>query len=177
MITTERWGILLGELIESRMALAQAAPSIYPMELPGARPSPEVVQAAESRLGFALDSQHAALLREGDGWVNAFGMGDLLSSAELGAGPRWKLANDVLDDFYLAAPAGTHPPREQLYPIHTSTQDVFVIWRGGPVTQDGHPVLWIGGGLVDQWANVFQFCLGIMKLNEVAIEQIRKLGR
>ncbi|MFF1527989.1 hypothetical protein [Cellulomonas sp. NPDC058312] len=176
MVTTERWTALLGELVESRMALAQAAPAIYPMTFPGARPTADAIRAAEGRLGFALDAQHAALLGRADGWVGAFGMGDLLSTADLGAGPRWSLANDALDDLYLAAPAGTYPPRDQVYPVHTSTRDVFVVWAAGPPTDGGHPVLWIGNGLVDQWANVSEFCRGIVRLNEVAIESLGSMS-
>lgn len=176
MDTAEQWSALVGELIESRMALARAGPAIYPMTLPGARPAPDTIRSAEDRLGFTLDLQHAALLRQADGWVGAFGMGDLLSTADLGAGPRWSLAGDVLDDFYLFAPAGTYPPRDQVYPIHTSAQDIFVVWREGALTAGGHPVLWIGDGLVDQWVNVSDFCRAIVRLNEVAIESLGSMS-
>lgn len=170
MITRERWGILLGEMIEMREAAGRVAPRVRPMPLPGVGASAQEIADAESRLGFALDAQHAALLREGNGWPDVFGMGDLLSTADLGSGPLWSTANETLDIFYEDGPFETFPPRGEVYPIHASNQDVFVIWRGGPVVEHGHPVYWLGGEVVDQWPNVFEFCLATVRLNEVSIE-------
>lgn len=94
------WGVLVGEMLIRRTALARIAPDLFPETLPGTRATDADVAAARDRLGFDLDPQHAAVLREGDGWVDAFAYGDVLSTADLGAGPRWEHARILLTSYY-----------------------------------------------------------------------------
>ncbi len=175
MIDRKRWGITIGQMLEARIAAGQAATYPRPMPAPGSHASDEAITAAQDRLGFALDAQHAALLREIDGWPELlFGVGDLLPTADLGQGPRWKAANELLDIMYQDGPTDQFPPREEVYPLHAGDLDVIVIWRTGPLTDDGHPVYWLAGDVVDQWPNVFGYCLGTIALNQVLINAAKR---
>lgn len=77
---TAPWDVLVGEMLIRRLTVARIAPRLYPPTLPGTRATDADVSAARDRLGFDLDPQHEAVLREGDGWVDAFAHGDVLST-------------------------------------------------------------------------------------------------
>lgn len=173
MIDRRRWGIAIGQMLQARIAAGEVAPRVRPMPAPGPHASDEDIARAEHRLGFELDPQHAALLREIDGWDDVFGNGDLLATADLGAGPRWSAAQQLLDVMYEDGPFESFPPRDAVYPFHASELDVFVIWRGGPATDQGCPVYWLHGEVVDTWSNVFGYCLAAITLNQISIDEVR----
>lgn len=159
MTRTAPWGVLVGEMLIRRLALARIAPDLFPETLPGTRATDPDVAAARDRLGFDLDPQHEAVLREGDGWVDVFAHGDVLSTADLGAGTRWELAGVLLKSYYEDGPATGFPPREHVYPIHVADDAVFVVDRSGPVTDGGHPVFWLSDELLGAWPNVHEYWL------------------
>lgn len=175
LIPAERWRALVGALADRRRPLSETAHDNPPRTLPGALPGPSALHDAEARLGFVLDPQHAALLREADGWAG-FGDGDLLAAADLGGGPLWQRANAILDRVYRDAPPGTCPPRAHVYPIHTSDGRVAVVWRRGPGTDGGQPVLRLGGGSVEQWPNVFAFCRHVLEQHEDRVDPLPAPG-
>lgn len=161
-----------------RTAVARMAPELYPETLPGARATDSDVAAARDRLRFDLDAQHEALLREGDGWVDAFAHGDVLSTADLGAGPRWERAGVLLASYYEDGPARGFPPRDHIYPIHVSDNAVFVIDRSGPATDGGQPVYWLSVELLGAWPNVSEYWLaGLTMLDQLATRIAADVGR
>lgn len=152
------WGVLVGDMLERRLQIARVAPQMFPPTLPGARATDAEIAAGEARLGFPLDPLHRAILAEGNGWPDAFAFGDILATTELGQGPLWTKAHIILDALYDEI-GQSLPPRDQLYPIHVSDEDVFVIDRSGPLTDGGHPVVWLGDELIDQWPNAYEYWL------------------
>ena len=178
MTRTASWGVLVGEMLIRRLTVARMAPRLYPPTLPGARATDADVRAARDRLGFDLDPEHEAVLREGDGWVDSFAHGDLLSTPDLGAGPRWERANLLLARYYEDGPATGFPPREHVYPIHVAEDAVFVVDRSGPVTDGGQPVYWISDELLGDWPNMYEFWLaGLTLLDRVAARVAADAGR
>lgn len=163
------WDVLVGEMLIRRLTVARIAPRLYPPTLPGTRATDADVSAARDRLGFDLDPQHEAVLREGNGWVDAFADGDVLSTADLGAGPRWELANTLMTSYYEDGPASGYPPRDQVYPIHVSDDALFVVDRSGPVTDGGRPVYWLAEEVLGAWPNVYEYWLaGLTLLDRLA---------
>lgn len=147
------WRALVGEMRARRTALARTAPDLFPETVPGAPATGDRVAAAEQRLGFPLDAQHLAVLREVDGWPDVFAYGDLLAVDELGAGTRWDRGWTAINAFYDdGAPPG-FPAREGIYPVHVCERAVFVVDRSGPVTDGGHPVFWLSDELLGAWPN------------------------
>jgi hypothetical protein len=157
MNPTESWGALVGEMLRRRIALEQAAPALYPMAPFGLRGTDADIAAAEERLGHPLDAQHAAVLREVDGWPDAFAHGDLLGTGDLGAGARWDDAMATLSIYDEDGPISGWPPRSAIYPIHLGGISMFVIDLSGPVTDGGHPVYWLSNDLLDRWPNVREY--------------------
>lgn len=160
MATHRRWDVLVGEMIIRRTALAEAsAGRVFGPSTPGPRATKSDIAGAEARLGHQLDAHHAALLREGNGYVDVFGFGDLLSTDDLGQGDRWAQAQEFLLNFYEFGPLDGSPLREGLYPFHVGDEDVYVIDMGGARTDGGHPVLRLADQLVDQWPNAYEYWL------------------
>jgi hypothetical protein len=163
------WGVLVGEMLIRRTALARIAPELYPETLPGRRAKGSDLAAARARLGFDLDPQHEAVLREGDGRADAFAHGDVLATSDLGAGPRWERAGALLADYYDDGPAAGFPARHSVYPIHVADDAVFVVDRSGPAIGGGQPVFWLSDELLGQWPNVYEYWLaGLTMLERLA---------
>lgn len=172
------WGVLVGEMLIRRTAVARIVPDLFPETLPGTRAKDADLAAARTRLGFDLDPQHEAVLREGDGWVDAFAYGDVLTTAELGAGPRWDHAHILLTSYYEDGPATGFPPHDHVYPIHVSDDAVFVVDRSGPVTDGGRPVYWLSDELLGDWPNVYEYWLaGLTMLDRLAKRVAADFGR
>jgi hypothetical protein len=159
MIRKDSWAALTGEMLRRRLVLEQVSPRLYPTQPFGVRGSEDDIRAAQTRLGHPLDTQHAAVLREVNGWRDAFAHADLLSTHDLGAGPTWERATTMLRGFYEDGPAIDFPPRESIYPFHVGETDLFVIDTSGPLSDDGRPVFWLAGELLDSWPNVYEFWL------------------
>lgn len=173
------WEASVGDLARVSVQRTQLNPRLYPLTAPHVRATDEQVTDAETRLGTALDEQHRALLRTGNGWPDVFSFSDLLSTDELGQGPLWERANERLDVLYEDGDVSGWPPRDELMPFVVSPHDsdVFVIWTHGPTTEGGHPVLWIANELVDQWPNVYEWLLGMTELARRSRDrQAQKLG-
>lgn len=160
-----RWDVLMGEMIFRRTALAEAARGRgFAPSIPGARASDGDIAAAEARLGHPLDQHHAAILREGDGYDDVFAFGDLLSTSDLGHGPRWAKGRELLRSFYEPGRLAGAPPHESIYPIHVGDEDIFVIDMAGPVADGGHPVYWLTDQVIDSWRNIDEYWLAGMTL-------------
>lgn len=159
-----RWGVYLGLMLEKRLQLENVAPAVYPATYAD-KASPESIAAAEGRLGFELDAQHKQILLELDGWPDGFAEGDLLSVTQLGQGEKWDKSLGLIG-VACGPPAldGDLPPKESLYPIHfgdVHVPTVFAIDRSGPVSFDGHPVIWFDDHeVLGWWPNCFEFWLG-----------------
>jgi hypothetical protein len=149
------WDVLVGEMLARRLTLTQIEPQTFPESLFGVRATDADIADAESRLGHPLDAQHAAILREGDGWPSAFAFGDILSTHELGTGRRWDRAQQML-----------------VYPIHVADTSVFVIDLAGPATDGGHPVYWLSSELLGDWENAHGYWLAGLELLERLRRQI-----
>jgi hypothetical protein len=166
------WDVLVGEMLARRLTLTQIEPQTFPESLFGVRATDADIADAESRLGHPLDAQHAAILREGDGWPSAFAFGDILSTHELGTGRRWDRAQQMLSVLYEDGPADGFPPRGSVYPIHVADTSVFVIDLAGPATDGGHPVYWLSSELLGDWENAHGYWLAGLELLERLRRQI-----
>jgi len=157
-----RWKAVIGLLARERVRLTQLRPDIYPLPAPHLGASDADVAAAVARVG-PLDAQHEGLLRQADGWPEAFMFGDVLSTAELGAGPLWDKATQSLRVFYEDGPSTGWPPLAELVLVHACEHDtdVTAVWMGGPLTDGGHPVYWIGGDIIDTYPNIYQWWLSM----------------
>ncbi|HYQ74584.1 hypothetical protein [Cellulomonas sp.] len=172
------WGVQVGEMLIRRTALARIAPDLFPETLPGTRATAAGLAAVRARLGFDLDPQHEAVLREGDGWVDAFAYGDVLSTADLGAGPRWEVAEVLLESYYEYGALPGFPPLDSIYPIHVADDALFVVDRSGPVTDGGQPVYWLSDELLGRWPNVYEYwCAGLTMLDRLATRVAADGGR
>lgn len=158
------WGAMVGEMLRRRMLLQHVAPDVYPMPPFGVRGTAADLAAAEARLGHALDAQHAAILREVNGWQGAFANGDILGTDDLGTGPRWQHAQAMLTIYYEDGPLDGWPPRESIYPIQLCETSLFVIDAAGPVTDEGHPVYWLSGEILGVWPNAYEYWLAGMSI-------------
>lgn len=164
------WGVLAGEMLSRRLTISQLAPAMFPETLPGTRATDADVADARRRLGFDLDPQHEAVLREANGWPDVFAYGDVLATSDLGAGPRWKRADALLASYYDDGPATGFPPRDRVYPIHVADNAVFVVDRSGPVTDGGQPVCWLSDELLGTWRNVYEYWLaGLTMLDRLTV--------
>ncbi|GAA2788059.1 SMI1/KNR4 family protein [Saccharopolyspora taberi] len=140
------WPDLIAEMVLLRQRVAEVD-DLFPWTIPHPPATEEQLTAAEARLGHPLDPQHRAFLGYGNGWPDFHLGGSLLSTEELGQGPAWdEIDNNILNPYYEALPpeAGFIPPRDQIYPItfDEGSTSVFAIWKDGPVTDGGLPVLW-----------------------------------
>ncbi|MFI2753153.1 SMI1/KNR4 family protein [Cellulomonas sp. P22] len=165
-------------MVKASMRLTQAAPAAYPLSVPHIGAGDESITAAAARLGKPLDRQHETLLRFANGWESAFLSGNLLSAEELGQGLLWAEAEQSLDAFYDEGDSAGWPARDELVPIHVSPYDtdVMALWMGGPVTENGHPVVYFSGEPIDLWPNVCEWWLAMLVLQEKTLEHVTKLG-
>ncbi len=171
------WAELIGYSATLRSRLAEVDPQLSPMTMPRLAASEEQLAKAEQRLGTQLDAQHRALLRHGNGWPLFFTYTDLLSTDELGAGPLWDKAQELLDLFFSEAPTpADFPARETLLPVAAGEDvtDVFALWTTGPQTRHGRPILWLAGEEVDRWPNMREWLLSI---NQYLNNDLAKLAR
>jgi len=169
----------MGEMVKASTRLTQAAPDAFPPSMPHRPADDDSIAAAAVRLGRPLDGQHEMLLRLADGWEPAFLSGTLLGTDDLEQGRLWAEANASLDAFYAEGDSIGWPPRDELMPLHASPydSDVMALWLGGPVTEGGHPVLYYSGGIVDRWPNVYEWWLGMLRLQERSLAHVLKLTR
>jgi hypothetical protein len=163
---------MVGEMLRRRMILEQVSlPGEYPLQKFGLRATDADIAAAEAQLDHPLDAQHSAILREFNGWGDAFAHADLLSTDELGQGPLWQQALTMLRGYYEDGPAIDFPPREAIYPFHVGENHLFVIDMAGPITDGGHPVHWLDGELLDTWPNAYHFWLAGFALLDRTIQR------
>lgn len=151
------WTALLDDLVLARGRMGVRAPEIYPTPLPHGGASAERLAAAEQRLGHPLDALHREVLTVADGWPQVFVHTDLMSTDHLGAPGLWQDTRDLIASLEEDWPRGYVPPVADLDVIgaSASSTDMFLLWRTGPVTDRGHPVLWLGSGqVVERWANL-----------------------
>lgn len=179
-------GVLVGEVLRQRILLSEVVPGLYPLEIPGVHATDEQILEAEQRLGHRLDAQHAAVLRRGNGWPEAMTDGDLLATWDLGQGPRWQRAQEILDVHYeenadLRAENAelALPPRDSFYPFVLFDRDdkcVFVLDRvvvADP--EDGAPVYLIGEGVVmESWPSFYDFWVSETALLRMAVERYQQ---
>lgn len=146
-----------------------------PATIPHVAAAEEQLAEAERRLGHELDPQHREFLGFGDGWPDFYLGTDLLGTGDLGQGPVWEEINATLDAFYAALPEhSSAPPREEIYPIshHEGSSSVFVIWRGGPESDGGRPVVWLPEGEGSAtYENFFQFYRAVYQSYETHLDE------
>lgn len=158
------WPELIGFSATLRAQLAELEPDLSPLTMPRVAATEEQLADAERRLGSSLDGQHRDLLRHGNGWPLFFTYCDLLGTAELGEGTLWDKGQELLDLHFSEAPVPSDfPARDDLMPIAVGDMvtDVFALWRTGPETSGGRPVLWLAGEEVDRWDNVREWLLSV----------------
>jgi hypothetical protein len=67
------------------------------------------------------------------------------------------------------------PPRDEVMCFAANpaeVEDLFVVWRTGPVTDGGHQVSWLAGEEVQRFPNMHEFLLSV---NEYLRRKLAKL--
>lgn len=171
--TRPPWPDLIAAMGQLREQVSQVDPG-FEFTIPHLAATPEQIAAAEQRLGHPLDPQHKEFLSSGNGWPEFYMGSALLGTEELGQGMAWAEVNDELDAFYssLEDPAVV-PPRDQIYPISFDPggSTIFAIWKDGPVTDGGHPVLWLPWSDTEPYENFFEFFRMVYQEYESELEQ------
>lgn len=172
------WIDLLGYHGKVRMELANTAPKIFPLTIPKLGASESELVSAESRLGEPLDRHLRELLGFADGWPSIFLDVDLLGTADLGDGPAWESAHSTLDDIYDDGLPPDLPPKNELFPFARAQfdQTLFVIWSNGPITDGGHPVIWLHNEVVERYSNVRMWLTEVARLTKLRLETYQREG-
>ncbi|MBO0715349.1 MAG: SMI1/KNR4 family protein [Acidimicrobiales bacterium] len=163
------WPELIGFRIIQRQQLADARPHAYPMTAPRVAASAGELEEAEERLGRPLDVQYREFLSYANGWPDFELDLALLGTNDLGQGPLWDKAEELLTLFYQERPVTRDfPAKDDLLPIGVGTEtiDLYLVWTTGPETSLGRPVLWLAGEEVDRFPNFRQLFLGIYELGK-----------
>lgn len=166
------WPERIGFMAQLRMQLAQVEPVVYPMTAPHVGAKLEQLKEAEQWLNLSLDPIYREFLTYANGWPDFFQDVRLLGTQELGRGPLWESGQQLLDTFF---EDGSVPPdfpaRTDLEPIAigTETIDVHVLWTTGPMTDGGHPILWLAGEEIDRWENFDDYFRSIYAYLERAL--------
>jgi hypothetical protein len=157
--TRPPWPDLIAAMGQLREQVNQVDPD-FEFTIPHLAATSEQIAAAEQRLGHPLDDQHKEFLSYGNGWPEFYMGSTLLGTEELGQGMTWAQINEGLDAFYssLEDPNAV-PPRNQIYPISfdPGSATAFAIWKDGPITDGGHPVLWLPYPDTEPYDNFFEF--------------------
>jgi len=171
------WPELIGESVLLRQRLHELDPDVNPYTLPRVGASADEFDSAEVRTGLRLDAVHRQLLIHANGWDDFFAFAHLLGTNELGSGEQWRRASQLLDVFYEAAPAPDGFPNQpsDVYCFCAdpdNVEDLFVVWKVGPVTGGGRPVSWLAGEEVQRFPNMHEFMLSV---NEYLRRDLAKL--
>lgn len=171
-----RWDALLAHVNVARGRLAEVAPRVYPHTLPHVAAAPEQLGAAEARLGHPLDPLHRELLSYGNGWPHLVFAGDMLGTDDLGQGPRWRRAQELLDLYFDVCDTSELPARTELYPLFVSQHetDVMVVRRDGPLTAGGHEVMWLSSEVDGRWPNTLEWLLAVIELINTSADYMRR---
>ncbi|WP_216211179.1 SMI1/KNR4 family protein [Amycolatopsis aidingensis] len=158
------WAELIGHSVLLRQQLHDTNPQLHPYTIPRLAATTEQLAEAERHLGHDLDPLHRELLAHGNGWEHFRVYAHLLSTDELGTSENWRQGNDLLDIFYQdGVVAEDFPRRDDIYLIVANpaeVEDLFVIWRAGPVSPaGGRPVLWLAGEEVERYPDTREFLL------------------
>lgn len=168
------WSELLGSLMSIRRQETDVDVLLTTPHLPA---DESALSGAEVRLGRLLDPQHRQLLASANGWPSMTSDVTLLGAADLGAGELWNTASAVLDKFYaVGAPEGM-PAREALIPIAVGVESatVVVVWTNGPVTDDGHTVLWLFDGRGEAFENTWRWVVALVEREQQRNEALHRL--
>ncbi|MBV9139728.1 MAG: hypothetical protein JO115_02200 [Pseudonocardiales bacterium] len=172
------WPELIGFMAQLRMQLEQVKPRVYPMTAPHVGANPEQLVRAEQRLRHPLDPVYWEFLTYANGWPDYFQDVRLLGTEELGRGQLWDRGQQLLNTYFEDGPASPpdFPPRTdlELIAVGTETIDIHVLWITGPVTDGGHPILWLAGEEIDRWANFHEYFRSIYAYLERALERARR---
>jgi hypothetical protein len=173
METSSNWPRIIAHLMASRSEVYDLDQGrFWGYSLPRVGASVDRIDAAERRLGQALDRQHREFLSYADGWPYVFQGAHILGSGELGQGHLW---DEGLAIFRLLAGTPELPEAGNLrrwlpVAVDEEAQGVFVQRR---LTGD-NPVVWFSGGaLAEQWPDFRSFLLGLRELNELDADALR----
>jgi len=152
---------LVGSIFLDREQLSLRDPAEYSLTYPGTAASENQLLQLESSLGFSLDMQHRQLLATINGWPDILSDISVLSTAELGVGDAWERVSQLLGLYYSESIPEDFPLVGELFPIAVSRyqNDVFAIWRNGPLTRGGRPVIWIANDEIERFDNLEQMLL------------------
>src|SRR5262249_13853228 len=171
------WPALIGESVLMRQRVNQLDPEVNPYTVPHVGAAVAALDAAEQAAGLRLDPVHRQLLTFANGWEHFFTFTHLLAAEEIGTGPRWQKASEQLDIVYAdGPPMDDLPAREDVLVICANpdeVEDIFAIWRTGPLTDGGRPVSWIAGEEVQRFANVHDFLASVNAYLAVRLDKLR----
>ena len=163
------WPELIARMEVLNAEATKVLPQFFPASPASAGASTDGLAAAEARLGHALDPLHAELLLAANGWPHTVLVdGTLFGTDELGQAELWNVAVEGIEIAYDEAaygePGDEWPPQEEIYVIAAFPfeRHIVAIWRNGPLTNGGHPVLWFDGEITERWDNVAQWWAGML---------------
>lgn len=180
------WAVLVDEALARRIRVAEVVPGLYPLEGP-ANPhaTPDDLAGAQSRLAHPLNVEHAHLLERINGWTGGLPDGDLLGTDDLGHGPLWQQAHEVLSMHYgidaenrtpqTTAPA--LPNRDVLTPFLVSEFNDDP--RVGVLDPNGVVHLFGDGSVLETWSSLREFWMGqigMLRRRAERYEQQRETG-
>lgn len=170
------WEDLVGHYAAIRQELAGLSDKSYHrLTLPGVAAAPEEIAAAEARVGMPLDAQHKELLSVIDGWHHMFVSLDFLRAEQIGA-DLWRQGVENLAYVYEdGAGVPGVPDRGELFPfaVDPHSAATHVLWMGGPLTDGGHPVIWVHDEEVERYANLREWLLSQVKYEKRELDKLR----
>lgn len=134
--------------------------------LPEVAASETDVCEVESKLGCALDEQFRSFLLHANGW-RAFNRGiDIFSTADLLGGGRAGRALDllkVIDSLKLICGY----EESEVMPVAASSNDIDVMLMTRPTAADPGKVMWLAGGLIQEFAGFDEWFLAMVDYNRM----------
>jgi hypothetical protein len=165
--------LAVAQLVKQHLARVDRA-GIWPFATPRPPATASALVEAETRIKTALDPNYREFLAVANGWPAFYQTVDLFGSDDLGQGPAWARANQLLDSA-LPIRAGVRMiGRDQVVPIAASRDgsDVFVILRE---TQPGE-VVWIAEAVIQEFPTFDEFFLAMIDYNRQEIHDLEAEG-
>jgi hypothetical protein len=168
------WRPEIVRLVGIKQAIDDAdTAGLWEYHLPKVGASDEDLEATEQHLGIRLDPDYRAFLGYANGWPSFIQSVDLFGTDDLRGGPRFDLANQMLDAVEPVVFEQSRLERGAVLPIAASTVelDMFVM----PVVDDQQvpPVVWLAGYEIDRFPTFDDYVLAMIEYNERELAALR----
>jgi hypothetical protein len=154
-MTSARWQVLIVEMTKAKQALHEVdSGGVYEYHVPRVGCTEEELLVVEASLGERLDPQHREFLRHAGGWRWFWHEVHLFGPQELMGGPAMDYALEMLRLADLSEAGCTV---HALLPVASGPNNTDVFAIGRQATSVEGRVLWIAGGLVEQFDGFEQY--------------------